>query len=82
MKVHLIIPVEYKGEKLEFRAKLLEGSFGYKFKLKVEGGEIVFEQDKEEKFKVAVKPAKLVRDGKIDMGLVEAIKGVVDEAVK
>jgi hypothetical protein len=37
MKRELIILLEYKGEQVEFRGKLLKGKYGYNFKLKVDG---------------------------------------------
>lgn len=82
MKAKIIIPVVYQGKQLELKAKLLESRFGYKFKVKVDGGEVVLEPDKEGKYKVAVKPAELLREGEIDVELVLGIRGLLKKQRK
>jgi hypothetical protein len=82
MKGYFIIPVDYKGERLELKGKLLNGKHGYNFKVKVEGADVVFEQNEEGKYKVAVRPVGMLKEGKIDVELVEVIKDVVEKAEK
>ncbi|MCU7549321.1 hypothetical protein OCK74_09355 [Chitinophagaceae bacterium LB-8] len=82
MKGWLIIPVEYKGEQLEFRGKLLKGKgrYGYKIKVKVDGGEIVFEEEVDGRYQMVVIPGGM--EGEIDGGLIQAIASIIDEALK
>ncbi|MCU7550405.1 hypothetical protein OCK74_14890 [Chitinophagaceae bacterium LB-8] len=80
MKGWLIIPVEYKGEQLEFRGKLLKGKgrYGYKIKVKVVGGEVVFEEEVNGKYKVVEQELK---EG-VDASLIQAIANTIEVAAK
>lgn len=81
MKGWLIIPVNYKGEQMEFRGKLLKGKgrYGYKIKVKVDGGEVVFEEENDGRYWPKVFVAE---DGEgINGEVVEAISGVMERAM-
>lgn len=81
MKGWLIIPVEYKGEQLEFRGKLLKGKgrYGYKVKVEVDGGEVVFEEEVDGRFKFTVLPGGIKEKDEIDVVLLETIIQVINE---
>ena len=82
MKGWLIIPVEYKGKQLEFRGKILKGKgrYGYKIKVKLDGGEVVFEEEVDGRYNAVVSTDGM--EGGVDGDLVEAIAEVVEIAKK
>lgn len=80
MIAHFSLQLNHKGEKVDISGKLKEGRLGYHFIFRLGDGKVVLEPDEDRKYKIIVKPAKLVREGRIDMDLIKAVKMMVEEA--
>jgi hypothetical protein len=82
MNEDFVIPVDYKGEELEFRAQLLNYGYSYKIQVDINGLEVLFEPDEERNFRVILDPEKLDGQNKIDTELLKVIAGVLESSVK
>ncbi|QHT71747.1 hypothetical protein GXP67_36330 [Rhodocytophaga rosea] len=77
----LEIPVDYKGEHLCFKAKILSYSYSYKIVVDVSGRQMMYEADEEGKYRAVAELEALQKGEKIDIGLLEAIALVLDDQV-
>ena len=77
MDTDITIPVEYKGEELNFDARVQVWQFGHRFFVPVDGVELVFERDDSGQYR-ALTPEGYT--GKLPgRGVVQAIASVLDE---
>ncbi len=72
------LPVSYKGERLLFKAQLLQEGYIHKFRVLIEDNEVIFEPDEESNYRAMVDPAQF-DNMKIDMELVKKIAETLSE---
>ena len=70
MEHYFELPVEYKGEGLSFKGRLVTFGYVYKFHIVVNGEELIFEKDDEDHYRV-VSASQI--EISIEKGLLEAI---------
>ncbi len=54
MEHFFVLPVNYKGEALNIKSRLVTFGYVYKFYIIVNGSELVFEKDDEQNYRVIV----------------------------
>jgi hypothetical protein len=78
----LQIPVTYKGQEIDFEAKLLNMGYMYKIQVDVYGQQVLFEPDEERNFRAMLDPNDLEKGNYIEVGLLKAIAEVLESVVK
>lgn len=76
------IPVHYRGSELLFPARLLQLGYTHKFGVEVHGQEVFFEPDEEGGYRALVDPSQLEGSHKIDVALLQAIAGAIEDILK
>ena len=74
------IPVCYKGSEILVPAQLLVLGYTHKFRVDVDGREILFEPDEERNYRAMLDPS--LSDAKIDIEFLKAIAAGIEAAVK
>jgi hypothetical protein len=78
----LEIPVIYNGQEFSFPAKFVLSGYTHKIQVEVDGQVIGFEPDEERNYRAMLDPAQLEKGWKVDIGLLQAIAGVIESVVK
>jgi len=74
------LPVIYQGEELLLPAQLLQSGYIHRFRVEVNGQEVVFENDEEGNYRAMVDAEKVTKQ--IDVELLKAIAEGIENAVR
>ena len=74
------LPVIYQGEELLLPAQLLQSGYIHRFRVEVNGQEVVFENDEEGNYRAMVEAQKVTKQ--IDAELLKAIAKGIENAVR
>lgn len=75
------LPVLYKGEDLFLPAQLKHYGYTYRFAVRVQNQEILFERDEEQQYRTLI-DVDAIQDAKIDVGLLQAIAAGIEGVLK
>lgn len=75
------LPVQFKGQDLNFPSKLLMFGYSYKIAVDINGTEVLFERDEERNYRAIVDLEKLKSD-KINIELLKAIAEAIEALIK
>jgi hypothetical protein len=75
------IPVHYKGEELMVPAQLLVVGYTHRFRVEVNGQEVLFEPDEERNYRAILDPDH-TDTVEVDLDLLKAIAAGIEAAVK
>lgn len=67
------LPVTYKGEELEFEARIYRYSFTYRIEVIIDNVPVQFEQDDEENYRALVSLEDMSKSKQISVGLLQCI---------
>ena len=76
------IPVIYQGKHLHLNAELLAYGYTHKIRVEINKQEVLFEPDEECKYRAVIKPIEDEKHHKIDIELLKAIAGSLDEILR
>jgi hypothetical protein len=76
------LPVTYKNEALLLPARLVQQGFIHRFLVDVQGCEVSFEPDEEGCYRALIEPGTLEEKEKVDIELLKAIAGAIDDVLK
>ena len=75
------IPVQYKGSELLVPAELVVTGYTHKFRVEVDGQEVLFEPDEERNYR-ALLDTEFCNSAKIDIDFLKAIAAGLEAALK
>ena len=67
------LPVEFKGEELQFPAQLKQFGYKHRFVVAVFGQDVFFEPDEERNYRALIDPEQLEANKKLNVDLLQAI---------
>ena len=76
------LPVTYKGQEVEFPAKLIRYGYSYKIEVTVHGMLVAFEPDEERNWRALIDPETISLNKRISIELLEAISIALDSVTK
>ena len=76
------IPVNYKGKKLSFPAKLLLVGYTHKIEVIVNEITVLYEPDEERNYRAIIETALLEKSKNVDTDLLQAIAESIEAVVK
>ena len=76
------LPVTYKGEELNFPARLLQLGYTHRFMVELNGIEVAFEPDEERNYRALVDISLLERNKKLDIELLQVIANTLESIVR
>jgi len=77
-----VIPVLYKGKKIDFVAKFLPFGYTYKIEVDVYGTSVYLERDEEKEWRVLLNPEDVEANKKMDAALIEELIHSLDSILK
>ncbi len=78
----LLIPVTYRGEEIDFEARLLNMGYTFKIQVDIYGQLVLFEPDEEKNFRAILDPTDQAQGKSIDIALLKAIAEVLETVMK
>ncbi|HEY0056874.1 MAG TPA: hypothetical protein VGB63_16100 [Pedobacter sp.] len=78
----LKIPIDYKGEELEFEAKLIPYGYIHRLVVEIEGIEVHFEPDEERQYRAILSDSALEKNLVPDVHLIKKISEVLNNLEK
>ena len=76
------LPVDYKGQKHIFKAALFVYGYTHKFKVNINGQEILFEPDEERNYRAVLNYSELDKSKNIDVEILKSIAATLEQLVK
>lgn len=71
-----LLPVDFKGEKLELETRLQPWGYTYRFEVQINGLPVQFEPDEERNYRALIEPEQVEDKGsKLNVALLQAIAG-------
>jgi hypothetical protein len=76
------LPVTYKGQELEYPAKLIRFGYSYKIEVDINGTAVAFEPDEERNWRALVDPDLIGSNRKVSNELLQAIVVSIEAVTK